>query len=171
MVIAKENPIGLDAIVARLQNALENNLSWKDSLTIYPRCYQVKRDGNRTIEHYDAKGEYDVLIEAETNKCFFVHDAQTEREGVNRFSTQLDAYFTLNLEEIKSDILHRADQEVQADVLMALSGVNDVEVQDVITGIEDVYRSLRYKETDDTQPYHCFRIVLNVLRFRPDQKC
>lgn len=171
MVIVKENPIGLDAVVHHLQKGI-NNLSWGNLLTIYPRCYRAEREEGNTIEHYYANGDYEKVIFAEVNKVFFEQVGTIERENNTFYTTQLDVYFTVDLTQVKPDINHRADQEVQADVLFKLPSINTygaiIITDSLITGIQNVYSSLRYKENDDIQPFHCFKVRLDV-KFDPRQ--
>lgn len=174
MVISKENPTGIDVVVAKMQSKLEEQLEWANMINIYPRCYPTfKRVENKTvrlIEHYE-RSEYTNLIAAEENKCFFVQDAETRRESLNKYATELEVYFTVNLQEAKPDVLHRADEEVHADVLNILKSFADIQVNRLITGIEEVYRGYNYNSNDDTHPNHCFKVVLDILRFDINAKC
>lgn len=166
------SPIGLQAIVNKLQVALYEPLksTWNNAqLDGYPICYSKEKDGKRTIEHFTSGVDYKNLIYAEENKFWFTNYYSVDAEGVNYFTTKLDLYFTVKLDEVKSSITtHRADYEVRKDVLAILNTNPFVRVNEVITGVENVYRGYSYEQSDDMQPYHCFRIVLNVLEYSDD---
>ena len=173
MVIRKTNPVGLDVVIDKIQTALENNLDWANLLTIYPRCYVNIREfeGNRerTIEHYENGQDYTNLIHAENNKCFFVETSNATPRDAVRFNTTLELFFTLELPVIKADVMHRADAEVHADVLNELKKLQEVTVNELVTGINDVYSGFPYRDTDDQQPYHCFKVQMEVY-YDPLQK-
>lgn len=174
MVISKTNPQGIDALIAKIQTALATKLSWGSGITIYPRCYRsvinIEERNVRLIEHVE-RGEYKHLSNAEGNKCFFVQSSDLVPVNMTYYSTELELYFTLNLPEIKPDVIHRADEEVQSDVLGVLRKFSDLNIQRLVTGIENVYRGLDYNANDDTHPNHCFKVVLDVLRFDINSKC
>jgi len=166
MVIGKDNPVGIDVLVAYLQKGINSKLSWANLIDIYPRCYVVYREDNVTIEHYYANGNYDSVNNAEGNKCFFVLVGNPQKENNQYYSAQLDVYFTLNLKEINPDINYRCDEEVRVDILKVIEAFNVssnvVNVDEVVIGIDNVYRGVYFNPDDDNQPYHCFKITLNV---------
>lgn len=175
MVVEKVNPIGLDVVVAKIQAALEDNLSWSNLLTIYPRCYvnirEFDNDRQRTIEHYSGKDDYVNLIHAEENKCFALETGNATPRDEVRFNTDIELFFTLNLPEIKPTILHRADSEVHADVLKVLRKLPFVTINGLVTQITEVYSGFPYKDTDDSQPYHCFKVQIEVYYDPNEQMC
>lgn len=168
------SPIGLQAIVNKLQVALYEPLkaTWNNAqLDGYPICYSKEKDGKRTIEHFTSGVDYKNLIYAEDNKFWFTNPYPiTEvRNSSGIYETQLDLYFTVNLLEIKSQITtHRADYEVRKDVIDILEFIPEVRVNEIITQFDQVYRGFSCGQDMDFQPYHCFRIVLDVLSFRND---
>jgi len=165
MVIEKINPVGLDSVISKIQ-AVISQLQWGSLITIYPRCYRAERDGKTTIEHYFGNGEYERVIYAEGNKAFFEQVENISKENNNTFSTVLDVFFVLNLNDIYPNISHRADNEVHNDVLSVFPNVNTksgiVEVDSLITDIQDVYNGLEYRQNDDIQPFHCFKVRLDI---------
>jgi len=175
MVIAKDNPIGIDSLVNKMQNVINERLAWANQLEIYPRCYIQFRDNQTTIEHYLKNGDYETVNNAEANKCFFVLFGNQQKENDGLYSTQLDLYFTLNLTEIKPDVLHRCDEEVRMDVLKVIErfslGINTVTINQVITGIDNVYRGLFFNRDDDNQPYHCFKVRLDIKYDKDGYNC
>lgn len=156
-----------------------NGFTWGDidDISIYPRCYEVEKQEDQKrytdIEYYYGNGDYIGLIHAEGNKVFFVNDYDISPVGLNGYyTTRVDIYFTIDLKQAKPDISHRADTEVQNDVLNVLqSSVPNTRIVRVVTGIENVYRGYRHRITDDTQPYHCFKVEIEVLRYNLNAKC
>lgn len=166
MVIVKQNPIGIDAVIHHLQKAVEKT-SYGSLLDIYPRCYNTIRDNVETIEHYYSNGNYERVVFAEGNKCFFVQVGNDEREDNIHYSTQVDVYFTVDLNQLYPLITHRADNEARTEAINKLNkavvyGSSSVSIDSVITGITNVYSRVQFRQNDDTQPYHCFKIRLNI---------
>lgn len=174
-------PIGLPAIVNKLQVALYEPLKakWNNTqLDGYPICYSKTKDGKRTIEYFEGGIDSKNLIYAEDNKFWFTsyYRFYQLENSISNYKTKLDLYFTVNLNEVKSEITtHRADYETRSDVLEILQTIPEIKVSEVIVGVEDVYRGIDYvyqsyeqRQSDDLQPYHCFRIVLDVLDFTND---
>lgn len=184
MVIDKEYPIGLDIVIAKLQKAIagiswSNSITWGDAenVSIYPRCYAVEKQEDQKrytdIEYYHANGDYTGLLHAEGNKVFFVSNHDVIPAGLNGyFKTKVDIYFMIDLSQAKPHIIHRADAEVETDALEAIkSSVPNTRISRVITGIENIYRGYRYRITDDMQPYHCFKVEMEVLRYKINANC
>jgi hypothetical protein len=164
------NPTGLNAIVNKLQFQLYELANiWDADLDGYPICYAKEKDGFRTIEWFSNGIDYEALNSAEKNKFWFTNYYSVNAESINYYTTKLDLYFTVNLEQVKSSITtHRADQDARKDVLAILSTNPFVRVNEIITGIENVYRGYSYEPSDDMQPNHCFRIILDVLEYNDD---
>lgn len=171
MVIEKPTPIGIDFVISKIQNRLESKLNWSGMLTIYPKCYPVIRDGLKTIEYYYPNGQdYENLITAEQNKCFFVASEVMRKVDLQNYETELELFFTVDLKEIKNDNVRR-DSEVHNDVLNALKGIPNITAKSLVVRVERVFYGYTYSIEDDMQPYHCFKLVINVDRFKPDVLC
>lgn len=168
------NPIGLQAIVNKLQVALYNGLgvTWSGAqLDGYPICYsKTNKDGKRIIGTFNE--DVENLIYAEDNKFWFTIEQKPSQVSgtIDQYQAQIAVYFTVNLEEVKPNITtHRADYEARADVLAILERQGSVvRVVQTVIEIENVYRGYSYNKADDLQPYHCFKIVLNAYSFRQD---
>lgn len=162
MVIHKNNPVGIDIVVRKIQNSIEKKLSWIDKINVYPRCYPVIREGLRSIEHYSEDGDYLNLVTAEENKCFSLQTTDIEKENIKDYSAEIELFFTIDLVEIYGTNF-REDSQAHRDVLKCLKGVKDVEVIRLTTRIERVFEGYSFQIKEDMQPYHCFKIVLSVL--------
>lgn len=170
----KDIPVGLDAVIHKTQIILYDELSllWGVNLEGYPRCYVINRDGRNTIEHYISDKEYLSLIHAERNKFFFTAENDFEKKRVNNFEfeTDIELYFVVNVAEIKPTILHRGDEEIRNDVLNVLQSIPDVLATSVVINVDRVFNGFEHREMYDMQPYHAFKIVLNVPKFVINQK-
>jgi hypothetical protein len=164
----KTTPVGTDLAIARIQKTLYDNLIllWGGELEGYPRCYIVRREKLITIEYYQGEKEYGNLVNTDKNKFFFVAESDKSTDNQVHFSQAVQLYFILDLKQCYPNISHRADEEVRQDVLDILSKHSDCQIRNSTVGLQNVFRSVSYKETFDTHPKHCFRIdlILNNLR-------
>lgn len=172
----KINPIGLDAVIHRVQSTLYTKLTalWAGvPLDGYPRCYIINRDGKRTIEHFVKDKEYKSLIHAEGNKFFFTSEGDVERVRemvLTNLVTEIDLYFIVDVPKIKTGLIHRGDEEIRNDVMNALLFCPEVTLTRVVKNIDKVFNGFDYKNVNDMQPYHCFKITLEVKNFKINQK-
>lgn len=172
-IVEKTNPKGIDVVVSKLQKAINSKLPWGNKLIIFPRCYPYIKDNRKIIENIEGNpaNEYTNLCYAEVNKCFFVQSADIEKVDLKNYSTSLDLYFTLDLSEIFPNEEGRRDAEAHSDVLKVLNAIPNIEVSRLITRIDRVFAGYDHRQEDDMQPYHCFKVVIDVLRFDPKQIC
>jgi len=169
----KENPRGLDVVIHTMQVKLYDELSslWSTTLEGYPRCYSIKRDARRNIEHYIGRGEYVSLIHAEGNKFFTLAGDSIDYVSNTHYKTTIELFFILNLDTIYNGIYHRADEEVRVDVLNILNKLDGVQVMKVETLNDRVFMGYNYNVgqnldfTNDIQPYHCFKLIIDILEY------
>lgn len=171
----RENPIGLDFIIDKIQKKLFNKLSakWKIQLDAYSRCYVLEdQDGKRTVEDYQGQNEYSGnLIVSEKNKFFFTAEDSQDRVNNSQFETKINLYFILDLRKIYSDLMQRCDSEVLADVVSVLDSSPGINKQyKIVTDYNDVFDSFFY-DFDNIQPYYCFRIEINTLPYSINEYC
>src|SRR6478672_4168991 len=171
MIHAKTNPIGLDAVIAEVQAKLMAlEALWGVSLDGYPRCYPAVRDGKKVIEHYAGDKEYQDVVYAEGHKFFFIAENDLVQVGNGYFTTDISVFFMLDLAKIKPNVAHRADAETWADVAGLLRTVASLRTAErIVQGFDRVFPGFDYRETDDLQPYHYFRVDLPVKEFELDQ--
>lgn len=167
----KTNPVGKDASIQRLQYHLYENLiaKWSVPLDGYGRCYIVSTKGVKTIEPYIGGNEYENLVVAEKNKFFFTAENEEIRTGNLTFKTSVDLYFILDVNKIYPDISHRADEEVRKDVINIIESVHGVLITRIAVNIEKVFNRYEYDYQDDMQPYHCFKIELDLIDYDINQ--
>jgi len=168
----KTNPIGLDASIHKVQQKLYDDLValWSVSLDGYPRCYEFNSEsGRKTVNWFKSGKDYEDVIVAERNKFFFTATNDENNTSNDYYRTNIDLFFIVDTFEIKPNISHRADAEVRADVLGVLSEIPYVKVNTVITDSDKVFNRLDFRSTDDLQPYHCFKINLEVYDYTFNQ--
>lgn len=163
------NPIGLDTTIYQLQKELYDKLQplWNVNLDGYPRCYSIQREKGRSIEYYKGKNEYKSLIHLEGNKFFFTAENRQTQTTIDSWTTEIDLFFILNLDQCKPDLKSRGDNEVRVDVLNVIKefgGNIGLNVQTIIN-VEEVFNGYDFTFRNDQQPYHCFRLILNVTDF------
>ena len=178
--LTKTNPIGLDAVINDIQAKVYNLTNqWGVNLDGYPRCQILKTTENqKTIEAYLGNDDYSgSLIFAEYNKFFFLAGESEDRIAGDYFRTTIELYFMVNLKEIYPDITHRADNEVRTDVLNILNTIPNINVTKVESNSDKVFarfnnrisQNYEYEYTDDMQPYHYFKVLIDVLEYDINQ--
>jgi len=173
--LTKTNPKGLDIVIDNIQRKVyELTDLWNVELDGYPRCQILMRDGKKTIEAYLGNDEYSgSLIFAEENKFFILAGESIEHITNTYYKTTIEIYFILNLEEIYPSIDHRADEEVRVDVLNILNEISGVNVIKVEHNTDKVFarfnnrisQNYEHEYTDDMQPYHYFKVLLDILEY------
>jgi hypothetical protein len=163
------NPIGIDAVINKIQSKLYNGLStlWEVELDGFPRCYDIVRERRKTIEHYLGNKEYVSLISHDRNKFFFTSNQDYVQNSNSTYDTVIDLYFIVDLGKCKPLLEHRGDEELRLDVVNLLSLIGDISPNMKITkGLENVFKGYFYNVTDDMQPYHSFKISLTINDFK-----
>lgn len=174
--LTKTDPAGLDIVIDNIQRKIYDlSTQWQVELDGYPRCQILKgNNGQKTIEAYLGNDEYSgSLIFAEENKFFFLAGEAVEHVVGDYYKTVIELYFMVNLEQIYPNIIHRADEEVRIDVLNILTTIPQVNVVKVESNNDKVFarfnnrisQNYEYEYTDDMQPYHYFKILLDVLEY------
>lgn len=168
----KTNPKGIDAIINRIQVPLYDILTslWGVSLNSYPRCYIYSENGIKDIQHYFKNKEYESVLYAENNKFFFTAENDLTHEGNNYYSTTIDLYFIINVEQIKS-LSHRADEECVIDIVNILNENVNCKVTKVSRGFDNVFNRYDYRQIDDLEPYFICKIELSLLPFDINTQC
>lgn len=165
MIIEKQNPVGVDAVIGKAQKVLHDKLStlWNVNLEAYPRCYLLYKKEGKTIEHYNGNKEYSGnLIFTEGNKLFFLANSEQKNIDNLTFQTNVSLYFILNAEEIYPEILHRCDSEIIADILKALSYISSISIEKkIVTDFNEIFDVTYFKKDnrnidsnfENMQPY------------------
>lgn len=193
MVIAKENPVGIDAIINIIQHTINNafDTKWKDAdsehgIICYPRCYvNFKRQNKNNIygeqiieyfdtstvaesaEYFDTNNDYKDILDGEENKMIILtnYDAFPVNESNMYESSYVECIFIVNLNKTHPNIKHRADEEIRVEVKKVLNTIPNVTVHRSIRSLNKVFGDIRYSTKIDMHPRHCFKFILSLDRF------
>lgn len=174
-LFVKDTVIGLDYLIDKAQRKIFSKLSakWNIQIDAYPRCYVIEdKNSNPSIQHYEGNGEYSGdLIFSEGQKFFFTAEDEQERINNEHFTTKVKLYFMLDLESIYPEVKDRSDSLILADVVDVLDNTPGFEKNlTIITDWRQVFESFEY-ESDNIQPYYCFRVDLKTNPYSINQKC
>ncbi|MDH6304615.1 hypothetical protein M2459_001350 [Parabacteroides sp. PF5-5] len=170
MLYVKENPTGIDKPIQKLQNRIWSGLlkAWgiaESDYNSFCRVYINRKDGGYIPEFYMGRNEYretffDDKVYATS---FFVMDETVKFESTSMRTTG-SLIFCVNLERLKSKVLHRADEEVRMDVV-SLCNMYGFTVSSIQVGIKNVFREFSQDviKFTDMHPFHCFRINMNII--------
>lgn len=165
MIYQKENPVGLDALIAKIQTRLYSDLNttWGVELEAYERCYILAdNDGKKDVKRQVKNKEYELISVAEKNKFFFIQKTKAVKEDMIFFKTDLELIFILDLIKIYPNKIHRADLEVQNDVQSILNQFDNVYVEYIESGYDKALVGINYEQENDMQPYCVFKFNLKV---------
>lgn len=165
----KIDPVGLDAVIGKIQTRLYNKLSavWSAKIEGYPRCYEVKRNKLTTIEHFLTENEYESLIHSDNNKFFFIVKKDIRQVSFTTYNAMIELFFILNVRECKPSVKHRADEEVRNDVILALSGIGAADsLKTIIIDTPSVFQGYDFSLLNDMQPFHCFKVEFEIRDFK-----
>ncbi|WP_438423259.1 hypothetical protein [Aquimarina macrocephali] len=152
----KENPVGIDIQIQRLQIKLYESLRF-EGIDGYGRVYLEDKKGKRKPLYFINGNEYkEVLINDSTSGTFFFIEDEKSKIELPKSVTEVDIIFLLDLKKIKPTITHRADEEVRVDILKVLNRCRYFEVEEITKGI----KALSDFDTKliDMQPYHFIKI-------------
>lgn len=193
MIIAKQNPVGIDSVIHVIQQTVNAafDAKWNDGtsehgIICYPRCYlNFKRRnkstiyGEQIIEYFDASevnnsgdyidtnNDYKDILDGEENKMIILtnYDAFPINATQNYESSFVECIFIVNLNKTHPHIKHRADEEIRVEVKKVLGSIPDVTVHRSIRALNKVFGDIRYSTTLDMHPMHCFKFILSLDRF------
>lgn len=159
---AKENPVGLDRELLRLQNRI-NAIGW-DNIDVYGKLYVNERNGKNVAEAYVGSGEYkDVFLNDKVNATFgfIVGDA---RQKLTMIKCNVKLICSCNLDGLY-DSTERKDEEALIEVVNLLKPVILLPNEGTITtGLKSVFTGLstdsfKYR---DLHPWFNFSISFDM---------
>lgn len=172
--VTKEHPIGVDCIINSLNESIYESLkeSGWENYDAYHRCYKTPINSSEYIPEAFTEvsnkrnGEYqDVLMQTGLNTSFFITgNTTTPISGL--YMMPISIIFQVNCEELYFNVVsHRADEEARNDAIVAVQNSsfgNDITA--IHQDINQVYAEFSKESIkfDDMNPYHVFRIDLNV---------
>lgn len=160
--IRKIQPVGIDRVIDHLQTKLEG-LGWS-KYQIYPRAYKNETEAGIIAENYIGKGQYDEVFFDDNFDAtsFFVTNDSNPVQGLGQqVSGELSIIFQVKLDKQKPNIVHRADEEIRYDVVLAVrENKYSWDVVNISTGISNVYAGFVTDKLkwDDMSNYHVFKI-------------
>jgi len=179
MLIKKQNPVGIDKCIESLNRDMHDYLikAWgiknhQDMYKAYGRVYRNAKESGYVPEFYDGNGEYsETLLDDKINALsFFGIDNMTTANNATQRKVNVHFVVIVNLEELMSNVKHRADVEIQkaVDDVLQIGSYGFIIKSGPITGIERVFEeypgmnrdSIKYKA--DMYPWHCFRYNLEL---------
>ncbi len=169
MIYLKENPVGIDIQIQRMQQHLYDKLvaSWNCDVVSYGRVYLDDKDGSIIPKAYLQKGEYKNVLSDDTIKgvhFFFVEDSESEAISHSCMSSNnLDLIFIVNdLRKVKSDINHYADEEIKEEVKSYIKSFWEM---DSITKGKEALNGFDASKKHFKYPYYVFKISGSINNY------
>ena len=145
------NPKGIDAEIQRIETSLYNNLGYSN-IEAYGRCYVIEKDDNTVPVYYLGNKEYrEVTLNDALEMSFFFIERPTSAKASGFYTTPVDIIFLLDLEKLKPELNHRADEELKAEIdkiLVKNTQFTLTEVKKGLDALEGFDHDLK-----DMQPY------------------
>lgn len=150
MLVEKNCPVGVDAVISKMQRdlfiELTKNFGWKNYES-YHRAYKNKKGDDLLPEAYTEKGEYKEVLfdDTKTVTSFFLVDDQRTYDSTSFCYTQeISIIYQARLEKLFCEVKHRADEELIDNIRLAIKKKNwDVQLFEIITEVDKVYDSLK----------------------------
>ena len=157
----KTNPVGLDYGIQRIQNDLFKKLDWNDC-EVFGRVYKVVTKDGFTVKAFTGGKDYkDVFTnDRKLSTIFFIDDDNHKTTDGILFKCQVKIVFMVNLKKILPDISHRADMEVEEEVVKIIRKRSDFEIKEIEKGFDKVLKEFKKEDLQktDMQPFHVFSI-------------
>lgn len=176
MIYLKENPIGIDLPLQRLQTALYNGLvqRWgilEADYNCFGRVYRNQESDRGYFPEAFIEGrdyEDPLTNDRIAATSFFGESSRTNIVGYQA-ETDVHLIFCIDLSKVKPNITHRPDEECHMDILSILNKnsvfatVESTELwNDFIFREYNAWRSQDGMKFSDMHPYHCFRVNMKM---------
>jgi len=181
-IYLKDLPQGVDYPIQQYQKKLWAKLRslWSmddDKYLCCGRCYRDQSPTGTIPRLFEGGKEYKPLFFDDNYSAisFFGCEEKTIKNGMHSANCHL--IFLVDLAKVKPSLSHRADEETRMDVYMLLKGDGSLQLENEISGIDNVFReyngwnkaeSIKYK---DMQPLHCFRFNFKLQYDASDNYC
>ncbi|WP_346320772.1 hypothetical protein [Chitinophaga sp. YIM B06452] len=173
MLYTKNDPVGLDKPIQRLQEYLHGKLLalWgidTSQYQAYGRCYRNQTEDGYIPEVYIGGNEYkEVYVDdTVTALSFFGLSGHTKVDGAGYADVHL--IFFVNVQALKN-VPHRGDEEVRRDVQRLIApGKFGFSLNGVELWIDNVFREYSGARRSqgikfrDMHPFHCFRLNMKL---------
>ncbi len=170
MYIFKDNPVGIDFIIDKIQKRMESKLDFGPVETeIYPRAYKNPKKNNTTRlipEIYVGRGDYKEVFfdDRIALLAYFIDDDRKEVNKDGVLNTVISLIVHANLSALyPTSFDYRMDEELHVTFLNVFKNWT-YKVQSIETGIKNVYKEFDISNVllDDMSNQHVFRINLNA---------
>jgi hypothetical protein len=159
MIYQRTSPVGVDKAVDRIQTTIYSYIQNQWSLTeaqiiSFGRVHKITGKTDK-LRWYDTDYKtYDMLLESNIAALFFFI-ASGNATFTDIFNREVWMYMFVNLETVKPTITHRADEEVKMDIY------NRLKPMEAFGGFGEMDLP-NFNSKMDVQPYHAFKIILNL---------
>lgn len=177
MLISYDNPVGIDAVIDRVQRQLHRDLSTAlpvdvmDNYLCTPRAYANKsQDNGYTAEMYIGANEYKEVYydDTKTMVSFFGIGPVVKFDLKEKASIHLVVF--ADLDRVYPDLPGRHDERLRREFINALDLFNngltyegfEMRIENVLKEYPGSRRDQRLKFID-MQPRHCFRINFTAM--------
>lgn len=162
-VYAKENPVGLDKRLYKLQLKI-NEIGW-DNIDVYGKFYINERNEIKIAEAYVGNGEYREVLVDDRKTAVFGFLVGDTRSGLNMIKTPVELVCSVDLSKI-GESTDRNDEEAMLQVLkiMKYNMLLDNE-KEIKTGLDNVFSSISTEQFKfrDMHPYFNFSIGFDIV--------
>ena len=151
MINIKDNPVGIDKVIQKIQQRLYDKLGY--NMNSYGRIYLRKRDNKTIVTHFKGKDYKEVILNTSDIVSFFIVKDNTDIKNGD-LTTDVDIVFFIDLKKVKPNIPHRADEEIRVEILNILN--DTVYNANSFTKDDDAVTDF-HTELINMQPYHFLR--------------
>jgi len=175
--VLKTDPVGLDVFLNSMQISLFNFLTTDDikvpwtKYESFHRAYKNPKNGLMIPEIYTADGEYkDILFNDEFNVTSFFLADDTRTDDLEIITQRISIIFQGKLDKLYPLIDHRADEEMNFDILNAVKAFPPMRDKDItmVTGIRNVYAELNLNnlvDFDDMSKFHVVKVDVDATYY------
>ena len=164
-LIRKTNPVGIDIVINDLQELLYTGLIAKGwtNYESYHRAYKNETKDGLIPEVYTSNGDYkEVYFDDNFNaSSFWLADDFDEQKNDPNYTTRIKVIFQVDLGELYSGVLHRADEEMHRDVSLILDEsmlVNRYNKK-ITKGIKKIYNEEGLNQSKGFEDMSYFHVV------------
>ena len=169
MIYLKENPVGVDLPIQRLQEVLYTKINdaFNCDVTAYGRAYINNDKGSVKPLAYLTKGEHRELLTDDTidGLHFFFIENDTD-DVVSRTcmsDTEVDIIFIINdLTKVKGDIVHYADEEIKEIIKSFVRNQHQITT---VTKGENALDGFDVSQLNFIYPYFVFKLRVIIKEF------
>ena len=182
MLIQKDNPVGIDALIQDMQKQMHDQLLLKWSLNTdvynaYGRCYRNKTNDGYIAENYTGNNEYKEVFWDDNLSVISFYGTDGKADYAQGQTINVHQVFFINIKKVKPSITHRGDEEVKADIISVVkAGPYGLSITGFEQFTENVLREYpgsrreRRLAAVDMHPLMCFRLNFKLL-YDIDQNC